>query len=73
MKNLLEQLSSEKLAILTEAGTKYPSSVSSLLKALESNQYWIYLTYNHVIMLTSYLGVNSYDPLAISNIFENEK
>jgi hypothetical protein len=73
MKNLLEQLSAENLAILTEARTKYPSSVSALLKSLESNQSWIYLTYNDVIMLASYLGLHSYDPSTIGNIFKNEQ
>ena len=73
MKTLLEQLPSEKLAILTEAQSKYPSSVSALLKSLESNQLWIYLTYNDVIMLASYLGMHSYDPATISSIFENEQ
>lgn len=73
MKNLLEQLSSEHLAILTEAGTKYPSSISALLKSLESNQCWIYLSYNDVIMLASYLGISSYDPSTIGNIFKNEQ
>jgi hypothetical protein len=72
MKNLLEKLSPENLAILTEARTKYPSSVSALLKSLESNQLWIYLTYNDVIMLASYLGLSSYDPTAISGIFTND-
>lgn len=72
MKNLLEQLSSEHMAILLEARTKYPSSISALMKELENNYYWIYLTYNDVITLTSHLGVNSYDPTSISNIFENK-
>jgi hypothetical protein len=73
MKTLLEQLSSEKLAILTEAQSKYPSSVSSIIKQLETNYCWIYLTYNDVIMLASHLGLHSYDPATISSIFENEK
>ena len=72
MKNLLEQLSSEHLATLTEARTKYPSSISALMKELENNYFWIYLTYNDVITLTSHLNVNSYDPTAISNIFKNK-
>ena len=73
MRNLLEQMTSEHLSILNEARTKYPSSVSALLKELENNYFWIYLTYNDVITLTSHLGVNSYDPTAISNIFKNEQ
>lgn len=73
MKNLLEQMTSENLAVLNEAHTKYPSSISALIKQLESNYYWIYLTYNDVMTLTSHLGVYSYDPIAISSIFKNEQ
>jgi hypothetical protein len=73
MKNLLEQMSSEKLAILKEAQSTYPHSVSSILKELEANQYWIHLTYNNVIMLAGYLGLYSYDPITISSIFESEQ
>jgi hypothetical protein len=73
MKNLLEQMSSEKLATLKKAQLNYPYSVSAIIKDLEANQYWTYLTYNNVIMLAGYLGLYSYDPITISSIFESEQ
>jgi hypothetical protein len=73
MKNLLEQMKSDKLAILKEAQSMYPHSVSSIIKELEANYFWTYLTYNNVVMLSSHLGLHSYDPLTISSIFEKEK
>jgi hypothetical protein len=71
MKTLLEKLTPSNLAILNEANTKYPASVSSLIKKLGSNYSWLELSYNDVIMLLCYLGVTDYGPNGVKSVFED--
>jgi hypothetical protein len=71
MKTLLEKLTPSNLAILNEANTKYPASVSSLIKKLGNNYSWLELTYNDVVMLLCYLGKAEYDPMTVKSVFED--
>ena len=71
MKTLLERINPSNMAILNEAGIKYPSSVSSLIKKLGNNYSWLELTYNDVVMLLCYLNVHDFGPNGVKSVFED--
>lgn len=72
MKSLLNQMSSESVALLIEEQLKYPATISNLMNVLETKYFWSELSYMELIPLTSALGKYDYSPLAISSLFTNK-
>jgi hypothetical protein len=69
MKTLFEKLKSEHLDRLKQEEVLYPNSVKAVLDDLKNNRFLTDLKYNTVCMLSVYLKLYSFGPIAIGNLF----
>lgn len=72
MKKLIERMTSENVEKLREAEKVFPFSVGAAIKQLETQGYWMELTYDTIGILVSHLGLSGYDPSTINSVFDNE-
>jgi formamidopyrimidine-DNA glycosylase len=72
MRKLIERMTSENVEKLRAAEKNFPYSVGSTIKQLETQGYWMELTYDAIGILVSHLGLSGYDPSTINSVFENE-
>lgn len=72
MRKLIERMTSENVKKLKEAENVYPYSVGAAIKQLETQGYWMDLTYDTISILVSHLKLSGYDPYTINSVFENE-
>lgn len=72
MKKLIERMTSENVEKLKVAEKSFPYSVGAAIKQLETNSFWMELTYDTIGILVSHLGLKNYEPTTINSIFENE-
>lgn len=72
MRKLIERMTSENVEKLKAAEKSFPYSVGAAIKQLETQGYWMELTYDTIGILVSHLELSGYDPSTINSIFENE-
>jgi sulfite reductase alpha subunit-like flavoprotein len=69
--NLLERLSPEHLEMLKVQQEKYPTTIKTLIAALEDNNHFLDLSYQNILNLYMHLDLRDYSISSVEKLFDN--